>query len=409
MEQKNGHEESESGERLPSEHESKKFKIDPKWLWVGGAVAVLIIGLVVWLVMTGSKDEAPDSAATNNQPGGELPAGTNPAGNYLGDVTSRLKLQQVQLNNVGVQGIDVDTKTGMVYIGAYSGITNKCMASMVDRPEISTLLVVDPTTAKEVAAVVTDRAPIWPAVDPKRDVVYVAASSGTVAVHKKVMGEQTGSIQVGGLPHMPAVLDNMMVVSNTYDQSQTYYTAVNLDTQQVVGNHKGPRLPHPIFIDASQKKAYMMGVEDATVTVIDMANGAPLETFQLMGGGGQMAVSTKLKKAVTDSSAPGTSAAVFDWATKEKLGTIGFEGANTPGSGLAIDEESGLLFVVLSEQNAVGVASLKDLKPLAFFKTGPCPYAVKLDTKRNKGFVTNTADGTLTIFDLAELKSMIGM
>lgn len=327
---------------------------------------------------------------------------------YLGDITSRLKLQQIQLTGKGTQGLAIDQDTGLVYTAAFSGINNKCLAGDTNSSASQSFLnIVDPVQTKEIAAVTTERAPIWPTVDVQRDVVYVAASSGSVAIHKRTTGEKIDTINVGGLPHQSAFLGSIMVVSNTYDQSQTYYSAINLDSRTVIANPKSPRLPHPIAIDEDEKLAYMMGVEAAEVMVIDMVTGQPKETFKLEGGGGQMTFSKKLQKFVTDSSAPGTSAAVFDFLTRKPLGTLEFVGAHSPGSGLAINDESGLLFVVISDLNSVGVASLKTLKPLGFFKVGGCPYGVRIDGKRNKGYVTNSGDGTLTVFDLKELSSVV--
>ncbi|HEV2412242.1 MAG TPA: hypothetical protein VGS28_00350 [Candidatus Saccharimonadales bacterium] len=325
---------------------------------------------------------------------------------YQGDITQKLHLQTIKLSGTGQQGIAVDPNTGYVYVGAYSGINNRCMAGNPNQGQ-SLLNIVDPTQAKQVAAVQTDEAPIWPAVDDQKGVVYLATSSGSVAIHKLGTGEKLGSIHVGGLPHMPALLGNLMVVSNTYDQSETYYSVVDLNTNQVVGNYKAPALPHPIAIDEQDKLAYMMGVQSGGVETINMDTGQPVSNFTLQGGVGQMTLSTKLGKIVTSANAPGSSMTVFDLATKKNLGTIGFNGANTPGTSVAIDDATGLAFVVISDQDAIGVASLNTLKPLGYFKTGGCPYAVRLDSQRGKGYVTNSGDGTLTVFDLKDLESAL--
>jgi DNA-binding beta-propeller fold protein YncE len=150
-----------------------------------------------------------------------------------------------------------------------------------------------------------------------------------------------------------------------------------------------------------------MGVEGGSVVVIDMTTGEPKKMFQFIGGGGQMVMSKKYGKVFTDSSQPGTSVAAFDLATHELLKRIGFQGANAPGSGLAIDEEAGLLFVAIQDHNAVGVASIETLEPLAFFKVGGCPYGVELDVTRGRGFVTNTGDGSVSMFDLEKVRETL--
>lgn len=365
-------------------------------------IVIGAVGFVGWRVMNKEDKNTSQPAQTESSISEK-----KSFGNYQGDMTSKLNLKQVALTGKGNQGIAVDKDTGLVYVGTFGGLNNKCLVGNNNAPEKSYLNVVDPKQAKEIAGVVTDPSPIWPAIDSKRDLVYVAASSGSVAIHKRGSGEKVGSIKLGGLPHLPALLGNIMVVSNTYDQTQTYFSAINLDTRQVIANHKGPRLPHPIIVDEESKLAYMMGVESAEVGVIDMTNGTLKETFKLEGGAGQLEISKKFNKMLTDSNQGGSSVAVFDFGSKKLLDRISFEGANTPGTGLAVDEESGLLFVVISDQSAVAVASLENHKPLAFFKTGACPYAVRVDRKQGKGYVTNTGDGTLTIFDLKELEAAL--
>lgn len=378
----------------------KGFHVLPLLLAIVVVSVIVFVGLRVLSKQNKTTEQNTATQADNN--GEKLSFGE-----YSGDITSKLNLKQVALTGKGNQGIAVDKETGLVYIGTFGGLNNKCLVGNPNAPEKSYLNIVDPKQAKEIAGVLTDAAPIWPAIDAKRDVVYLAASTGSVAVHKRGSGEKIDSIKLNGLPHLPAVLDSIMVVSNTYDQSQTYFSAVNLDSRKVISNTKGPKLPHPIIVDEEAKLAYMMGVESAEVGVIDMTNGSLKETFKLDGGAGQMEYSKKFKRFITDSNQGGSSIAVFDSETKKLVGKIGFEGANTPGTGLAVDEEAGLIFVVIADQGAVGVASLETLKPLGFFKTGACPYAVKLDAKQGKGYVTNTGDGTLTIFDLEALKTTL--
>lgn len=365
-------------------------------------LVITVIGLVGWKVYY--KSASPTNKVAVNV--SSNPANTRMLNDntYQGDISQKLQLRTVKLTGTGQQGIAIDPNTGYVYVGTYSGISNKCVAGNPNQGQ-SYLSIVDPSKAKEVAAVTTDQSPIWPAIDDQRQLVYVAASSGSVAVHKLGTGEKIGSIHVGGLPHMPAILGNIMVVSNTHDQSETYYSAVNLDTKQVIGNYKGPSLPHPIALDDQKKLAYMMGVESGQVTIIDMSTGQPVSNFTLAGGVGQMTISTTLNKIVTSANAPGSSMTVFDLSSQKSLATIGFNGANTPGTSVTIDDTTGLAFVVISDQNAIGLASLHTLRPLGYFKTGGCPYAVRLDVQRGKGYVTNSGDGSLTEFDLKNLET----
>lgn len=361
----------------------------------------LTVGVISWWLMRPSSP----GPTSQNVPSDQKTEASLYKGSYLGDLTSETVVENIAISSLGAQGIDIDPETGQVYIGAFAGLTNKCL----NQPGLSggTLSVVDPAQKKEIAAVTTDGAPIWPAVDASRNKVYIAASSGSIAVHELGTGKKLGSINLGGLPHMPAIVGNIMVVSNTYNQSQTYYSAINLDTEKEIGHYTSPKLPHPIVVDEQLKRAYMMGVEDASIVAIDMTTGQPIETFQLPGGRGQLALWEEQNIAVTDASSGGASLSLFDWRTRQLTQSLGFEGANSPGTVLAIDQTSGLLFVIISDQNAVGVVSLEDRKPVGYFKVGACPYAVRLDETRGKGYITNTGDKTLTVFDLASLRQKL--
>jgi len=67
-----------------------------------------------------------------------------------------------------------------------------------------------------------------------------------------------------------------------------------------------------------------------------------------------------------------------------------------------------LFFVVIADQNGIGVGSLESMKPLGYFKVGVCPYGVRLDSARGKGYVTNSGDNTLTVFDIKEAQKVLG-
>ena len=102
--------------------------------------------------------------------------------------------------------------------------------------------IVDPSVSREVAAVPTGSAPIWPTVDRKRGVVYMMGSggAGTVTVHNASDGRTIKTITVGGKPHQGG-LDNtsgLMIVGNTVRSSnvvteQNHATAVKTNTDTI--------------------------------------------------------------------------------------------------------------------------------------------------------------------------------
>lgn len=331
-----------------------------------------------------------------------------PSGIYQGDITSQVSPEEIVLTGSGTQGLDVDPETGLVYLGNNGSVISKCDPSGVSEVGRDTMSIVDPSQKKELARVATDGGPIWPTVDVERDVVYMAASGkSSIAVHKRGTGEKIQSITTGGLPHMAGIFGNIMVVSNTFNQTQTYYSAIDLTTRKVVGNHPSPNLPHPIVVDPDEKVAYMMGVQDGSVTVIDMTSGEPKETFKFQDAGGQLAISKKFGKAYTSSSKPGTTALGFDLETHEHAATASFTDLNAPGTSVIVDEEGGLLFIVIADKNALGVASATTLKPLGYVTVGTCPYGVRLDVQRGRVLVSNSGSHSLTMFDLAKVREAV--
>ena len=362
------------------------------------------IGVVGWYV---AKAHKPATTVTNTTHQIASSQNTESASDvYMSDITSKLSLKTISMTGKGSQGLAIDPKTGYVYVGAFGGINNACLQG--NNQGTSYLDVVDPAQGKQVTATPADFAPIWPAVDDQRGLVYLASSSGVVGIFRLGTGERVGVYRVGGVPHMPAVLGNILVVSNTNDASQDYYSAVNLDSGQVIGAFKGAHLPHPVIVDPDKKIAYMMGVESGDVQVIDMTTGLPQSLFTLEGGAGQLIISKKYNLMITDANKDGDSAAFYDLTSHKMLGTVGFAGLGTPGTGLAVDDADGLLFVILQDRNALAVASLKTMKPLGYFTAGGCPYAVRIDSQRGLGYVTDTGPGALTEFRLSDLKKALG-
>ena len=267
----------------------------------------------------------------------------------------------------------------------------------------NTLSVVDPVGGREIAAVKTEPGPVWPLVDAARGVVYVAASTeGRVAVHRVRTGAKLETIQVGGLPHDLGLFGDVLIVSNTNDGSQRYMSVVDVATGKVRATHEVAWFPHRIAIDEASKRAYMMSVESGTITVVDMRSGKVIADFD-SGGGGTMTFSTATRRLFVpgrDAGRPNT-IRVIDADSRELLGEIGpFTGPGHQAFGLTVDEQRGLLYATVGDSNLVGVADIDTLEPLGVFEVDTCPWGVRLDPERGRGYVTSPARGTLGIFDL---------
>jgi hypothetical protein len=55
----------------------------------------------------------------------------------------------------------------------------------------------------------------------------------------------------------------------------------------------------------------------------------------------------------------------------------------------------------------VGVADARTLAPLALVPVDPCPFAVRLDTRRRLGFSTSVSGGKLSVIDLEHVEAAL--
>jgi hypothetical protein len=94
---------------------------------------------------------------------------------------------------------------------------------------------------------------------------------------------------------------------------------------------------------------------------------------------------------------------------KQVVGAVTLDpGQNVAAWGMQVDEESGLFFAAILSQDKIGIADVNTLMTLGYIPTGKCPYAVRLDTVRKLGIVTNQYDNSVTVFDLAAVRSALG-
>jgi hypothetical protein len=331
--------------------------------------------------------------------------------------------ENIKLSGAGPEGLAIDPNTGYVYIGNNGNIVSGCegdtsklgpgAAPAPMKEGGNTLSIVDPASKKEIGRARTESAAIWTEIDTQRGVVYVAGSgSGKVAVHKLGSGEQIGTIQVGGRPHAFGLYGSTLIVSNTYDTTQTYMSVINADTRKVIANHKGPELPHGIAYDAKKKVFYMVGVKIGQVAVVDAATGNILSTFDgsknQNGNSNMVAFSEKYRKLFISDAQQQSSVTVYDVDAGKIVGTIQFTKQSSPAWGMQVDDTNGLLYAALPNADAVGVADSSSLQPLGLVKTGVCPYAVRLDIKRGLGVTTNQVPATASVFKLSDVKTALG-
>ena len=372
---------------------------------------------------------SPPNTATCDPNGVPIPGGGGGTGGESSVTVVNAVTASVRLGGglavKGAEGIALDPSSGLVYIGLNGAIISGCPgdatrgAGVTPGPGSGQISVVDPAAAREVAAVRTGQAPIWPTVDPNRRVVYMMGSggTGTVTVHNASDGRVIKTITVGGRPHM-AGLDystGLMLVGNTVRSSdvvaeQNHATIINTATDAVTRNFETSPAPHGVVVDQDRDLMYFSAVGDGAIVVVSAAtgqvltSGVPKRAYGDGFGGnnmlGRQASARRLFQVNTQAGATGL--LVVDEVTLAAEKVISF-GDYIPW-GMTVDEPNRLLFVALPQADAIGVVDLDTLSYVARVPVGPCPYAVAVDPQRRLAVTSNQGtpaeDATASILNL---------
>ena len=365
-------------------------------------------------------------------PGGPGPGGgTNDSVVSVTAVTSTVVLGGGKAVK-GAEGIALDPTTGLVYIGLNGNIISGCEgdatrggAPLTPGPGTNQMSIVNPSTSREVAAVSTGLAPIWPTVHPSRGVVYMMGSggTGTVTVHNASDGRVVKTIRVGGRPHM-AGLDystGLMLVGNTVRSSnvvaeQNHATVINTATDAITREFETSPAPHGVVVDQERDLMYFSAVGDGAIVVVSAAtgqvlsSGIPKSAYGADFGGNNMltrqAATRRLFQVNTQPGKTGILVADEVTLTAEKV--IGMTDNAVPW-GMTVDEPNRLLFAALPNRNVVAVVALDTLTHVVNIPVGACPYAVAVDPQRRIGVTSNqgtpTENASASILNLCPVYS----
>jgi YVTN family beta-propeller protein len=329
---------------------------------------------------------------------------------------------------VGAEGVALDPATGLVYIGLNGTIISGCEGDgslsggrpSQQGPGAHQMSIVNPSLAREVAAVPTGLAPIWPTVDSSRRIVYMMGSgNGSVTVHNAADGSTIRTITVGGKPHMGGLDDStgLMVVGNTVRSSdviseQNYATIVNTATGSVVRTFETSPAPHGVVVDQDRDVVYFTAVGDGAIVAVSattgqvLMSGVPKSAYGTAFGGNNMlarqAATRRLFQVNTQTGATGI--IVVDEITLAAETAITLGPTSPVPWGMWVDEPNRLLFAALPNSNIIGVVDLDTLTHVANIPVGTCPYAVTVDPERRVGVTSNqgspTQNATASILDL---------
>lgn len=333
------------------------------------------------------------------------------------------------LSVTGASGVALNPSTGLFYIGLTGTIVGGCTgeSNLTQGPGANQMSIVDAAQSRELAAVPTGGSPIWPTVDPDRQVVYMANSgTGTVTRHDESTGALLGTIRVGGKPHYGGLdySTRLMLVSNTVRGStaiadQNHASVVNTATDTIVREFEIGPGAHGMAVDQERNLAYASSVGNGAITVVDLATGLtlfsaiPNSIYGTAFGNNNMiarqAATRRLFQVNSQQSALGI--IVVDEVTLAAERLIQFAGFG-PAWGLWVDEPNRLLFAAFPGANAIGVADLDTLTHVATIPVGQCPYSVAVDPARLVGVAVNqgspTVNATASLFDLCPVYSAVG-
>jgi DNA-binding beta-propeller fold protein YncE len=228
------------------------------------------------------------------------------------------------------------------------------------------------------------------AVDSKAHRLYVARGYGVMAVDL-LSGQVTHQLVPGKHVHAVVPLPDGQVLSTNGDlDTATLFDGVSGKVRAEISTGQNP---DAAVFDSATGLVFVMDGKDGTVTVIDPVHG---------GSPGRFTVGGKLEAAVADGLGRifvnvenNNEIAVIDTAQRKVLIRYPLAGCDGP-TGLALDQQKGLLVAACSNRLAVGIRA-SDGKQLSSVPIDRHPDAVIFDASRKVFLIPCGRDGTLPI------------
>jgi YVTN family beta-propeller protein len=277
---------------------------------------------------------------------------------------------------ISTRGIAVNSTTGSIY-----GVDSRS----------GTITVIDGKSHNALMIAVGKR-PLAIAVNSVTDRIYVAnAGSGTVSVLDGANNTILATVDVGAQPYVLAAdeANNKVYVSNTYSSVMTVIDGATNSTSTIKSGSADA-----MYIDAKTNNIYLLGYEDANLTLMSGADGSrvklPLGAIHLWGIAPDEARQTLYVTRI------GSGDIV---AMDERSHHVVFIATGKMPCALAVNSKTNTVYVANYQDGTVTVIDGGKHIATNTIAVGRHPQAIALDSTANRIYVANTLDSTVSVID----------
>jgi DNA-binding beta-propeller fold protein YncE len=280
----------------------------------------------------------------------------------------------------------------------------------------SNLSLVDPTSAKQVAAV-ADNTPgvhgheVAASADGRTAFVPIYGSTGVgkpgIDGHEILVIDLPSRAIVGHIdfghgvrPHFPLLepVSGMLYVTTELDKT---VTVIDPHTRQIVGSiPTGAEQSHMLAISHDGKRGYTANVGPGTVSVLDLDKRKTIAVIPVSGEVQRISVSADDKMVFTsDQTKP--QLAVIDAATNQVKSWVPLPGL---GYGTAATSDGRWLLVAIPSTNQVAVVDLEKMQVARSIDVAKAPQEILIRPDGKVAYVSCAGSGQVAAIDLAQWK-----
>jgi YVTN family beta-propeller protein len=274
------------------------------------------------------------------------------------------------------RAIAVNTKTQKAY--AVSASQN---AVVVYGPE-----------KKTTATIKVGKSPVALAINEATNRIYVANNgSGSVSVIDGANDEVAVTISVGALPYVLAVnpVANKIFVSNTFSDVITLIDGKANATSTIKAGSADS-----IVVDAQRDRAYLVGWESTTLTVLDSKPSVvakiPLHGMHVWG-----TLADEAKGSVFATKAGGAELLIVE----EGAAKVRAIPTGAIPCAVALNPVTALIYVVNHGEDTVTTIDGANQRVVATIHVGKSPQGIVIDSKSNRIYVANVHGDSVTMID----------